>query len=298
MGLNRILAVAASEVRLLNQSGALWKLTGLHGALLVATLLLTWPTAERLAAATPPFTLKWLLLVEIAALGYITLVLASDSLAWGEVERLRPVHWVAYGASPAWAALGGRIFALWYVLAQLGLTSLPVFVLAHGASPVPVTALGAWVAVALTTLTLLGVIGVGIGARFAERTNRRIAVDTFSLASALLLFAVSSKGNLPTDGLFFYLNPLKVAMYVVDPPFHSLEGAFFLGISWPWWLALYASVGLGLVGMVTFQLNRASSQQLLRFEKQWLSSYPQGAPAGMAKKGGEVKDAKGGAPPR
>ncbi|HLS91667.1 MAG TPA: hypothetical protein VK101_10475 [Limnochordia bacterium] len=256
MGLRKMLAVAISEIRLLSRHGALWKLAGVHSALLVATLLLTWPPAARLATAEPPFTLKWILLVEVTTLAYVTLVLASDSLPWGEAERIRPVHWVTYGASPAWAALGGRIIALWQVLALLAFTSLPIFTMAHGASPIPAAALGAWTVVALTSLTLLGIIGVWIGSRFDERSNRRIAVDALALALAILLFAAGSKGDAPTDGLAFYLNPLKVMVYVVDPPMRAMTDESVPEISWLLWFVLYAMMGAALAALATAQLKR------------------------------------------
>ncbi len=254
--MRKLLAVAIAETRLLSRYGALWKLAGVHSALLVAALLLTWPPAARLATAEPPFTLKWILLVEVTTLAYITLVLTSDSLPWGEAERIRPVHWVTYGASPAWAALGGRLVALWQVLALLAFTALPIFTMAHGASPVPAAALGAWTVVALTSLTLLGIVGVWIGSRFDERSNRRIAVDALALALAILLFAAGSKGDVPTDGLAFYLNPLKVMVYIVDPPMRAMMDESVPGISWPLWVILYAPVGIVLAALTTAQLTR------------------------------------------
>lgn len=256
MAFKTLLAVAGSEIRLLTRSGAMWKLTGIHCALLVAALLLTWPTPERVASATPPFTLKWLLLTELIALAYISLALTSDSFTWGEAERLRPPHWVAYGTSPAWAALTGRILALWYVIAFLALTALPLAVLAHGASPVPIRVLAAWTGAALSIMTLLGIAGLLIGCHITERSARMIAVDVACLAVAIALIAVGGRGDHPSDGLLFYLNPVKVLTYILDPPLRSVDGTLFPELSWVKWWALQAALHLIAFALTTVQLKR------------------------------------------
>lgn len=236
------------------RSGAMWKLTGIHCALLVAALLLTWPTPERLASATPPFTLKWLLLTELVTLAYVTLVLTSDSLRWGEGERLRPAHWVAYGASPAWAVVAGRILALWYVLSFLTLTAFPIMVLAHGASPVPLGTLGAWSAAALGVLTFLGVIGLLIGCRFQERSTRLIAVDVVCLLIAIALIIVGDRGTEPSAGPMFYLNPTRPLTYILDSPGLTLGGG--PDVSWLLWWVLQIVLLLAAASVTVVQLKR------------------------------------------
>lgn len=254
MAFKASLTVLGAEIRLLSRSGALWKLTGVHCALLVAALLLAWPTPERLASASPPFTLKWILLTEVAALAYVTLALSSDSLRWGESERLRPPHWVVYGAASAWAVLAGRILALWCVLAYLSLTALPILILGHGASPIPLTDLAAWAAAALAVLTVLGVVGLFIGSCFHERSTRMIAVDAVCLVIAVALIIVGNRGGDPSDGLFFYLNPARVLSYALDPP--RVGASLGAEISWPlWWALQIALLVLGL-STTSVQLQR------------------------------------------
>lgn len=240
MPVRQALAVARSEVRYLTRTGALWKLIGIHCALLVAALLLSWPPRERLASASPPFVLKWLLMTHLAALAYASLLLAADGVAWGEADRPRPVHWVAYGACPPWAAVAGRILSLWHVLALLTGTGLPLLVLAHGASPVPMATLGAWSAVALATLTLIGLIGLGIGCISAERATRLVGVDALALGVTALLFLLGSRGERPDDGLLFYLNPARVLSFLLDPTAPGGQTPF----SWPLWLGLYTALTL------------------------------------------------------
>lgn len=256
LGIRTAVTVAGAEIRLLMRTGALWKLTGIHCALLVAALLLVWPTPERLVSASPPLTFKWLLLTEAVALGYVTLALSSDSLRWGETERLRPPHWVAYGDASPWAVLAGRIAALWYVYIYLVLTALPVFILAHGVSPIPAGTTAAWAAAALAVLTLLGVIGLLIGSRFHERSTRMIAVDTVCLLIVVALIILGNRGTEPSEGLYFYLNPARVLEYALDPPQATAGARRAAALSWPLWWALQGGLLLFGVSVTAVQLQR------------------------------------------
>lgn len=256
MAFRNVLSVAGAEIRLLMRSGAMWKLTGIHCALLVAALLLAWPTPERLASASPPYTLKWLLLTEAGALAYVSLALSSDSFGWGEQERLRPPQWVAYGEVSAWAVLAGRLLALWYVHAYLAFTALPVLVLAHGTSPIPFADLAAWSAAALAVLTLLGVLGLLIGSRFHERSARMIAVDTVCLLVAVALIISSNRGAEPSEGPYFYLNPARVLAYALDPSKAAAGPLPDAGFSWPLWWALQGGLLLFAVSVTAVQLQR------------------------------------------
>lgn len=241
MAVRQMLAVARSEIRYLTRTGALWKLIGVHCALLAATLLLSWPPAERLTAFEPPQVLKWVLMAHVGALAYIILLLAADGVAWGEADRPRVVHWVAYGACPAWAAIAGRLLSLWHVLASLTAAALPLMILAHGASPIGAGSLLALAAVALVSLSIVGLIGLAVGCLSSDRSTRLIAVDAIALGIATLLFLLGSLGERPGDGLLFYLNPVKVLSFHLSSEALRGEASSF---SWPLWLGLQGALSL------------------------------------------------------
>ncbi len=231
MALRQAAAVARSEIRYLTRTGALWKLTGLYTAAVTVTLLLAWPSRQALAVSAPPATLRWVFTVQLAALAYISLALAADGIAWGDADHPRPVHWVAYGACPPWAAVVGRLLALWYVQAYLAAAAVPLTVLAYGASPVTAGVLGLSGAIAFIALSVAGLAGLWIGGLSPTRSTRLVAVDAADLCGAMFVFLTSGPGAGPADGIVFYLNPFNMATLLMErgavyggSPEHFLAG--------------------------------------------------------------------------
>ena len=178
-------------------------------------------------------------MIHAAALAYICLLLAADGVAWGDADRPRPVHWVAYGACSPWAAVVGKLLSLWHVVAFLTATSLPLIILAHGASPVELRRVWMSAMVAFASLTLVGLVGLFIGSLSSDRATRLIGVDAVSLGIAALLFLFGARGDGPEEGLFFYLNPAKILSYLLEPGRGEASG-----VSWPIWLTLHSTLAL------------------------------------------------------
>lgn len=251
MALRQAAAVARSEIRYLTRTGALWKLTGLYTAAVTVTLLLAWPSRQALAVSAPPATLRWVFTVQLAALAYISLALAADGIAWGDADHPRPVHWVAYGACPPWAAVVGRLLALWYVQAYLAAAAVPLTVLAYGASPVTAGVLGLSGAIAFIALSVAGLAGLWMGGLSPTRSTRLVAVDALYLCGAMFVFLTSGPGAGPADGIVFYLNPFNMATLLME------RGALYgeaRSISWPVWLGLYAALALAAGGLAVRSL--------------------------------------------
>jgi hypothetical protein len=205
------IAIVRKELATILRSPLGRKITLIHLGVALSALVLGWPVSYILGQANWAPAFAWWVYAEILVLSYLALAVSGDVFELS--EKIRPGEWVVYGVATPITVLLGQTTATLLTLLFWLLTSLPVFLLAKGLTPISpdqLRSLALFGALLLTTLTQ---VGMWMSAMMESRPGRIIAID---IAYAILMLGSLVFQRLPIgieNGLL--IQPLEVAAQIL-----------------------------------------------------------------------------------
>lgn len=212
----RVMGIIAHDLERWRQSSGLWRMGGIHVALCVSIILITWPGTQRITSLSPINIMKPYLLAELLILSYFGLMLGSETFPRHDANTISPHDWVLHDVANISQVIAAKITGVGLVIAFLIVTTLPMNVLAVLSAPTSRTSWYlSWLAVLCETMWIAS-IGTMIRVIQGPKRKRSVAAEVLFVVGVTITIIWNIYGS----GHFIAaLNPVVILSRLSDPFF-------------------------------------------------------------------------------